>query len=142
LSRFYWRPLIPGERDPELLWGVVFLTTALTSAGWLELGLPTPLCPLHAVTGIPCPGCGMTRAARSLIQGDFRDAALFNPLFMTLLAGVAAYLVYAAVVVTLRLPRLRWEHVSRRTMFLLRVGVLLSIGLDWLYLMVREIRPL
>ena len=106
------------------------------------MGLPTPLCPLHAVTGIPCPGCGMTRAARSLMQGNFRDAALFNPLFMTLLAGVAAYLVYAAVVVTLRLPRLRGEHLSRRTMFLLRVGVLLSIGLDWLYLMVKETRPL
>ena len=38
-------------------------------------------CPILYVTGIPCPGCGMTRAWRSFFQGDLRNAFRFHPLF-------------------------------------------------------------
>jgi hypothetical protein len=36
-------------------------------------------CPFKALTGIPCPGCGMTRALLSLAKGDFQGAFHFNP---------------------------------------------------------------
>jgi hypothetical protein len=45
--------------------------------------LPTvSLCPFHAVTGIPCPGCGMTRAMISLGQLKLEEAIKYN-LFST-----------------------------------------------------------
>ena len=39
-------------------------------------------CPFKAVTGIPCPGCGMTRAVLSALRGDFRTAFYYHPLWI------------------------------------------------------------
>lgn len=38
-------------------------------------------CPIKAVTGISCPGCGMTRAWISLIKPNPRMAFYYHPLF-------------------------------------------------------------
>jgi hypothetical protein len=43
------------------------------------LGLPT-LCPFKALTGCPCPGCGMTRALVLCGHGDWAQAFAFHPL--------------------------------------------------------------
>ena len=37
-------------------------------------------CPTKAVTGVPCPGCGMTRAALSIARLDVGSAWRFHPL--------------------------------------------------------------
>ena len=37
------------------------------------------LCPVRAVTGVPCPGCGMTRAMLSMGQGHLGQAFRLNP---------------------------------------------------------------
>lgn len=41
-----------------------------------------PPCPLYAVTGIYCPGCGSTRASHALLNGDLVTAFDFNPLMV------------------------------------------------------------
>ncbi|MBQ9270436.1 MAG: DUF2752 domain-containing protein [Oscillospiraceae bacterium] len=45
-------------------------------------------CPIRFLTGISCPGCGMTRAWLSVLQGDFAQAMSFHPLFWTLIPAV------------------------------------------------------
>ncbi len=40
-------------------------------------------CPIKAVTGIPCPGCGMTRAWLSVLRLDIRKAFAYHPMFWT-----------------------------------------------------------
>ncbi len=42
-------------------------------------GLGVDLCILHSITGLPCPGCGMTRALCALSQGDLSVALALNP---------------------------------------------------------------
>lgn len=37
-------------------------------------------CPVYAITGIPCPGCGMTRALFSALRMDWRQALRWNPM--------------------------------------------------------------
>ena len=39
-------------------------------------------CPLHAVTGIHCAGCGAIRATCALLHGRFFDAIRFNALWV------------------------------------------------------------
>ena len=46
-------------------------------------------CPLLVTTGIPCAGCGLTRATIFLIQGQLEKAAHINPsIFLIILFGL------------------------------------------------------
>lgn len=38
-------------------------------------------CPFLHIFGIPCPGCGMTRALISAVRLDFKEAFHYHPLF-------------------------------------------------------------
>jgi drug/metabolite transporter (DMT)-like permease len=39
------------------------------------------MCLFKLLTGMPCPGCGMTRAYLHLFKGDLAGAFYFHPLF-------------------------------------------------------------
>lgn len=61
------------------LWKMKFLIIGFLiyiKAAKLFLGA---MCPMVIATGLPCPGCGMTRAAKSFITFDFRQAYIYNP---------------------------------------------------------------
>lgn len=63
----------------------------------LIIGYGIPVCPSATILGIPCPGCGLTRATLAALHGDLELALRFHPLFFLLtplflyLAGNAAY---------------------------------------------------
>lgn len=47
------------------------------------------VCPIAYFFGVPCPGCGMTRASFALLRGDFRLAAQYNAtIYLWALYGV------------------------------------------------------
>ncbi len=48
-------------------------------AGWM------PGCLFRQLTGIECPGCGMTRGTHALLNGRIAEAFAFNPVGMVLL---------------------------------------------------------
>ncbi len=53
------------------------------------LHLPLWECPFFRVTGLPCPGCGLTRACLLLLQGDVLAAVKFHafaPIFIILIS--------------------------------------------------------
>jgi len=68
-------------------------TVPLVAAGALVLrvvdpnqpGNLLPRCVFHGLTGLWCPGCGMTRALHALLQGDLPTALHMNPLGMLML---------------------------------------------------------
>jgi hypothetical protein len=50
-----------------------------------------PACPIHALTGTLCPGCGGTRALHALLHGRVRAAFDFNPLVTVAIAPAFAF---------------------------------------------------
>jgi len=87
-------------------------TLAATGAGGIIAGSaavayfdPTsggffPVCPLYAVTGFACPGCGLTRGFHALFHGDVLNALDYNamlPFFAFLIASGFIALGYYAI---------------------------------------------
>ena len=52
-----------------------------------------PGCPFHLLTGLDCPGCGLTRATHALLHGNLSAAVGYNaliPLYLALLLPMAS----------------------------------------------------
>jgi hypothetical protein len=77
-------------------------------------GLGFDLCAFHAGTGLPCPGCGLTRGLSALSQGDLTAALALNPFVLFLWP---TFLVLALLVVLPRRPRAALEARLRRSRF-------------------------
>ncbi len=56
-----------------------------------------PLCPFHAITGKPCPGCGMSQAFLLLGQLKIIEALNMNIFSIPLLALMIIYIVFGRI---------------------------------------------
>lgn len=68
------------------------LTLALLAVllwAWWQFQIP---CPIRHWVGIPCPGCGMSRAYLSLLQGDVVGAFRYHRMFWSMPILVVYYL--------------------------------------------------
>jgi hypothetical protein len=90
-------------RDRKMAW--LFLVTAAVLLFVFAAGLPGWPCPLFHFTGIPCPGCGLTRATLFLLQGKVQDSLHFHAFAPIVLLGLV--IVLAAAVLPER-ARQRW----------------------------------
>lgn len=77
-------PKINRPDSRSLLLGFLLVIVAITfSSSWLGRG-----CVIRSHTGILCPGCGGTRAARHLLKGQWVEVAKENLLIYLVLAAV------------------------------------------------------
>ena len=83
-NSFYWPRLLAFC----LIAGTLLLP--LAAFDWVTAPGALVLCPLRAVTGVPCPSCGLTRALAHLERGHWAEAVRFHPfaplVFLLLLA--------------------------------------------------------
>jgi len=78
--------LLRNRRFGLVLTGALSLHIFLAS-----LHLPLWECPFLRVTGLPCPGCGLTRACMLLLQGDVHASVRFHafaPIFIVLISAM------------------------------------------------------
>ena len=84
---------------------------------------PIPPCPMLTITGVPCPLCGMTRSARSIMRLDLSAALRYQPF------GVLAFLGGLVILLLWAVPR-------TRTLSVIRVPVALVVVLfaaSWIW---------
>ena len=117
-----------ARRDLLVLLGLT--AVFVVSATWRPSELPSfVLCPFRALTGLPCPGCGMTRAFCALGHGEWRDALGFNALSPAVFLGALGVWAWAAAGV-LNLSRAR-AALSRLWPGARAGGALLALTLVW-----------
>ncbi|MCX4727174.1 DUF2752 domain-containing protein [Streptomyces sp. NBC_01306] len=87
------------------------VAAAFTYVGAVDPNHPGhyPVCPLYAVTGIYCPGCGGLRSAHAVAHGDFAAALGDNAL------AVVGYAVFAVVMVVWLIRAVRGRPAERFT---------------------------
>ncbi len=56
-----------------------------------------PVCPMYAILGIPCPGCGMTRATHALLEGRVAESLYYNPLAIPVDLFIVVYAIWYTV---------------------------------------------
>jgi hypothetical protein len=114
-------------RSHRTLWftGTTIAIVVASALFFLGPGERSP-CLVLAATGVPCPGCGMTRAAASLLRGEWTAMWRFHPLapFVTVQAVVVwaywGWMVFA-----------RRERVDETVLFRLLVINSVLLGLVW-----------
>jgi hypothetical protein len=102
-------------------------------AGGLSIAIASdfPLCPVAGTFGVPCPGCGLTRATLALLHGDLERALKFHPLVWLLgplfigFVSVSVFELVRTPPAQRRAPIVRWSArgVSVVATFLLVVSV-------------------
>jgi Protein of unknown function (DUF2752) len=95
-----------------------------------------PLCPLASSFGVPCPGCGLTRATLALLHGNVRAALHFHPLVFLLAPLFIGFVASAALELLQgptklrRPPRVRWNgrllSIAALCVLVLSLGVWLA----------------
>jgi len=118
--------LLRERRFGLVLIGALCLHVVLSS-----LNLPAWECPFFRLTGVPCPGCGLTRACSALLRGDVQTAIKFHafaPVFILLIGMLLAATV---------LPRKLTEPLIHKTEILerrtgLTIIILSGLILYWL----------
>lgn len=97
-------PASSGSRERatlglEIVLVVGALIALLVSFLWIpERGPDLPLCQFRRWTGLPCPGCGLTRGICAISRGEFQAAWNWNPF---------SYLFYGFTIMVLLWPLLR-----------------------------------
>jgi hypothetical protein len=76
-------PISPVFRDRKF--SLVLAGAAGLQLTLVSFSLPGWVCPIFHITGIPCPGCGLSRAVILLLRGDLKGSLryhAFAPIFL------------------------------------------------------------
>jgi hypothetical protein len=107
------------KRKSILIHLAVFASLA---AYWLILSFSGIGCPIRAITGIPCPACGMTRAIIALLHLDIASYWYYNP---------AALLIVFAILLGVHIRPLN-KYIPKRILHFLLIFCALIIFIVWL----------
>jgi Protein of unknown function (DUF2752) len=127
IPRRRFLPLIAPLLEHRL-WFPVIVLVAIVHLAAVQFGLPGLGCPVRELTGIPCPGCGLTTATLHLCHGDWQAGIArhaFAPVFML---GIVGSLVVGMLPGELRIRALqKLEDCEARSGVVVVLGIALVL---------------
>ena len=130
------RFMVRSQEDRGLDYGLIYgaiSVVALAAGRFLPLEKMTPVCFFHAVSGLACPTCGVTRSLVLLAHGNLRKALSMNPLFATIFVLALIYFFYCIIRRILLFPRVK-PLVTSAEERLIIVFVWVLFAANWAYL--------
>ena len=122
-------PISPLLRDRKF--ASVVAGTAGVQIALVSLSLPGWVCPFFRLTGIPCPGCGLTRAVILLLKGDLQASLHFHAFAPILLLTALALILVLLLPRSITQPAIsKVEMLEQQTGF--TVIILVGLILYWL----------
>lgn len=77
------------------------------------IALELPICPTRTLLGIPCPGCGLTRATQAIAVGDVHGMLRYHPL-APIVSPIFAFVILRATLVGAGLwPKDRFDLLAK-----------------------------
>lgn len=101
------------------------LLLPLLAFDWVTSPRSLVLCPLRAVTAIPCPSCGLTRALAHLERGHLAQALKFHPFSPLILLASLVLLVLLFLELVTHKKILFNPLENRRTIYILFAAVVI-----------------
>ena len=97
-------PVVPDTTRTRRINPGMAIAGGIAIAGCVVVGIVDPnktqmfpACAFKAMTGLDCPGCGMTRGLHALLNGDVVRAMSHNILLVIILATSATWLSWNAI---------------------------------------------
>ncbi|MFD0590313.1 DUF2752 domain-containing protein [Paenibacillus sp. GCM10027627] len=108
------------NKHPTIAWvSIAAVGGLLYIKVWLPLtGVGVP-CAIRELTGFYCPGCGITRAAQSLLEGELYQGLRYNALWLVLLP---LYVLYV-------LARKKQLHKTSKAVFSIMIALAVLYGI-------------
>jgi hypothetical protein len=118
--------------------GVVAAVLLVATFTTVPARLPVSVCGFYNLTGLPCPGCGMTRGFVAMGHAQFGRAWRVNPLAPPFFLLLLCYLVWFAARRTRPAVRLRlWLSRHRRSLYAM---ILCIVAASWALNVTRHLR--
>ncbi len=120
--------MILNDRKPVVIMAVFAAAGLLLGFLAEPSGVPSVnLCQFKLATGLPCPGCGLTRATILMAHGDFTRAWMYNPFILAIFPAMVVLAIYPFIMA--QLP----ERVISGLDWLFVRGSILLFGLMVIY---------
>ena len=103
-------------KNAKASWMVLALMIGYSTFAGFFLGTS---CLLSSTTGLPCPGCGSTRALIALLKGDFTGSVRLYPLLIPSLIVILVY--FAVWLISEKTPR--WMEIVLISLVILLVAL-------------------
>jgi len=117
--------MFTGWRDRSVAAAPFLGAAALLAINPTDQG--STICPIALLTGVACPGCGMTRAASALLRGNIGLALDYHPLIPLLVV-----LVVGGWVWSLLRRAGKVEPIPNRVLNLVLIGTGVSLAAVWI----------
>lgn len=89
------------------------------------------VCVARMLFGIPCPGCGITRAFLLLAQGKIKEATIMHPFWIAIVVLLSAFLINRYFT--------KDKEMSKKVMSVLKICAIITLLLCIVYYMYRMI---